>query len=221
MALPDLPQAFRPSSLPMYRACAAASPGAPANAAVRALGAPDSGDIKGQAAYLHAVSDALDALPRTPYHDATRARFRELLEGGAGDEDDSALFPPRAEDWFFVLIEEGGFSSIAFWGMTIMLRGRRGILLGGISASGFARMMTGEWIGILLGTSRRICLLAMGFLQAPVRFIGTLKSKLREIRGGCCSVDSTISSAQIVTSGLRIFWQMMVGAATAVGCVLT
>ena len=96
MALPDLPQAFRPSSLPMYGTRAAASSGAPANAAVRALGAPDSGDIKGQAEYIQAVSDALDALPRTPYHDATRARFRELLEGGAGDEDDSALFPPRA-----------------------------------------------------------------------------------------------------------------------------
>jgi hypothetical protein len=59
-----------------------------------------------------------------------------------------ALMFIREEDWFFVLIEEGGFSSIAFWEMTIMLRGRRGILLGGISASGLVRMMTGGWIGM-------------------------------------------------------------------------
>jgi hypothetical protein len=70
----------------------------------------------------------------------------------------------REEDWFLALIEEGGFSSIAFWGTTIMSRGERGILWGGISTSGLARMMTGGWIGILLGISRRICLLAMGFL---------------------------------------------------------
>ena len=36
MALPDLPQAFRPPNPPMYRTRASASPDAPANAAVRA-----------------------------------------------------------------------------------------------------------------------------------------------------------------------------------------
>jgi hypothetical protein len=62
------------------------------NATVRALNLPASGDIEGQAAYIQAMSDLLDALPDTPFHNATWARFQEILHG-EGD-DDSDLFPP-------------------------------------------------------------------------------------------------------------------------------
>jgi hypothetical protein len=95
-ALPDLPQAIYSSTPSAYRTIRARSaPSVSLNDAVRALNAPSFGDVAGQAAYIQAISVALDALPSNPYHDATRARFKALLEGRGGDDDDSALFLPR------------------------------------------------------------------------------------------------------------------------------
>jgi hypothetical protein len=142
------------------------------NDAVRALNAPNFSDVAGQAAYIRAISAALDALPSNPYHDATRARFKALLEGKGGGDDDSALSPHarlflalmfiQGEVWFFALIEVGEFLLIAFWAMTIMLREGRGIPQGGILIFGLFKMMMGGWTGIILGTLRGICLLGMG-----------------------------------------------------------
>jgi hypothetical protein len=54
------------------------------NAAARALNLPASGDVKGQATYIRAMSDLLGNLPDTPFHNATHARFQEILHGGGG-----------------------------------------------------------------------------------------------------------------------------------------
>ncbi len=82
MSLSDLPQGLGrglPPGLPpgMFRGIRASTPVNMAmNAAVKALNLPASGHVEGQAAYIQAVSNALDALPDTPYHNATLARFQ-------------------------------------------------------------------------------------------------------------------------------------------------
>ncbi len=74
-----------------------------------------------------------------------------------------ALMFIQGEVWFLVLIEGGGFLLIAFWAMMIMLREGRGIPQGGILISGLFKTMMDGWTGKILDTSRRICLLGMGF----------------------------------------------------------
>jgi hypothetical protein len=60
MALPDLPQAIYLSSSSTYQTVRARSaPSASVNDAVRALNAPNFGDVAGQAAYVRAISAAL------------------------------------------------------------------------------------------------------------------------------------------------------------------
>jgi hypothetical protein len=70
-----------PSSNIFREVRASASDNMAVNATVRALNLPASGDIEGQAAYIQAMSDLLDALPDTPFHNATRARFQEYCMG--------------------------------------------------------------------------------------------------------------------------------------------
>jgi hypothetical protein len=43
--------------------------------AVRARNLPASGDVEGQAAYIQAMSDLLDNLPDTPFHNTTRGSW--------------------------------------------------------------------------------------------------------------------------------------------------
>ena len=74
MSLPDLPRGLGrgASSSNIFRGVRASAPAnAAVNAAVRALNLPASGDVKGQAAYIRAMSDLLGNLPDTPYHNVT------------------------------------------------------------------------------------------------------------------------------------------------------
>ena len=85
MSLPDLPRGLGrgASSSNIFRGVRVSAPDNTAvNAAVRALNLPASRDVKGQATYIPAMSDLLGNLPDTPFHNATRTRFQEILHGG-------------------------------------------------------------------------------------------------------------------------------------------